>query len=67
MSKNITKRWFGNMKMTSNCDFTNSAHQIQMTTYDPEGNPPPMKIFCVRHWMYISLVYVFLKSCTRIV
>jgi len=26
------KRWFGNMQMTSNCDVTNSAHQMQMTT-----------------------------------
>jgi len=26
------KRWFGNMNMTSNCDVTKSAHQIQMTT-----------------------------------
>jgi len=26
------KRWFGNMEMTSNCDVTNSAHQMQMTT-----------------------------------
>jgi len=26
------KRWYGNMDMTSNCDVTNSAHQIQMTT-----------------------------------
>jgi len=31
------KRWFGNMSMTSNCDVTNSAHQIQMTT--------------ISHWM----------------
>ena len=26
------KRWFGNMEMTSNCDVTNSEHQIHMTT-----------------------------------
>jgi len=25
-------RWFGNMNMTSTCDDTNSAHQLQMTT-----------------------------------
>jgi len=36
--------------MTSNCDVTNSAHQIQMTTYDAEPTPL-MKIFCVRHWL----------------
>jgi len=28
-------RWFGNIEMTSNCDVTNSAHQIQMTTIWP--------------------------------
>ena len=26
------KRWFGNTNVTSNCDVTNSSHQIQMTT-----------------------------------
>ena len=26
------KRWFGNVEMTSNCDVTSSANQIQMTT-----------------------------------
>jgi len=44
------KRWFGNRTMTSNCDVTNSAHQIQMTTLCHWMNPP-MKSFCVRHWM----------------
>jgi len=34
------KRWFGNMDMTSNCDVTNSAHQIQMTTIWPWTKPP---------------------------
>jgi len=43
------KRWFGNMTMT-HCDVTNSAHQIQMTTIR-RGMNPPMKIFCVRHWL----------------
>ena len=46
----LLKLWFGNMEMTSNCDFTNSAHQIQMTTIWPWTKTPPMKIFCVRHW-----------------
>jgi len=34
---------FGNMTMTSNCDVTNSAHQIQMTTILPlnEIHSPP--------------------------
>jgi len=26
------KRWFGNLNITSNCDVTNSAHQMQITT-----------------------------------
>jgi len=43
------KRWFGNMDMTSNCDVTNSADQIQMTTIWPWTKTSPMKIFCVRH------------------
>ena len=34
--------------MTSNCDVTNSAHQIQMTTIF-HWLKPPMKTFCVRH------------------
>jgi len=33
----FAKRWFGNMNMTSTCDVTKIAHQIQMTT--------------IRHWM----------------
>jgi len=36
------------MNMTSNCDVTNSAHQIQMTTIC-HWMQTPMKIFCVRH------------------
>jgi len=34
------KRWFGNMEITSICDVTNSAHQIQMTTVWPWTKPP---------------------------
>jgi len=37
------KRWFGNMEMMSNCDVTNSEHQIQMTTIRPWTKPPPWK------------------------
>ena len=37
------------MKMTSNCDVTKSAHQIQMTTIWPWTNPS-MKNFCICHW-----------------
>ena len=34
------KRWFGNRTMTSNCDVTNSAQQIQMTTLCYWMKPP---------------------------
>jgi len=37
--------------MTSNYDVTKIPHQIQMTPYATEWNPP-MKIFCVRHWLW---------------
>jgi len=37
------------MKMTSKCDVTKNAHQIQMTTRC-HWMKPPMKIFCVHHW-----------------
>jgi len=38
--------------MTSNCDVTNSAHQMQMTIR-PWTKTPPMNIFCVRHCLYM--------------
>jgi len=41
------------MNMTSNCDVTNSAHQMQIYHHLPL-NEPPMKIFCVRHWAFTS-------------
>jgi len=34
------KRWFGNVKMTSNCDVTENAPQTQMTTICHWKNPP---------------------------
>jgi len=34
------KRWFGNVEMTSNCDVTSSANQIQMTTISSLPKPP---------------------------
>jgi len=34
------------MNMTSNCNVTNGAHQIQM----PLSETPSMKIFCERRW-----------------
>jgi len=42
------KCWCGNMNMTSNCDVTKSAHQIQMTT-TCHWMKTPMKIFCLHH------------------
>jgi len=43
----FAKRWFGNMdNMMSNCDVTNSSHQIQMTTmHMPLNETCPMKLF----------------------
>jgi len=46
------------MEMTSNCDVTDGAHQIQMTTIWPWTNPP-MKIFCVRHCVRLFLPFIF--------
>jgi len=49
------KRWFGNRTMTSFCDVTNSAHQIQMTILCRWMKPPPMKRLCVRHcWVHCA-------------
>jgi len=42
--KTLPKRWFGNMNMTSNFDFTNGGHQIQMSTIYHWMNPP-IRIF----------------------
>jgi len=42
------------MNMASNCDVTNSAHQIQMTTTCHWMNPP-MKNFCLRHCAALSV------------
>ena len=44
----LPKRWFGNRTMTSFCDVTNSAHQIEMTTLC-HWMKPPIVSFCVRH------------------
>jgi len=62
------KRWFGNRTMTSNCDVTNTADQIQMTTLCHWMKALPMKIFCVRHWSHLSLkqrTKIFLAEATR--
>jgi len=50
----FAKRWFGNMdNMMSNCDVTNSSHQIQMTTmHMPLNETCPMKLFWVCHWLW---------------
>jgi len=50
------------MEMTSNCDATNSAHQMQMTTLWPWTKTPPMKIFCVRHWLATHRFTLLVKS-----
>ena len=42
-----------NINITSNCDATNSAHQIQMTTIC-HWMKTPMKIFCVRRWSQVT-------------
>jgi len=56
------KRWFGNMYMTSNCDVTNSAHQIKMTTIWPWTKNPhenflrtPLLLLNVRQSFLIRL------------
>jgi len=56
------KRWFGNREMTSNCDVTSSEYQIQMTTIWP-WTKPPVKIFCVRHWLLCIWCYGGKKWC----
>jgi len=40
ISTNFAKRSFGNMNMTSNCDVTNSVHQIQTTNMCHWMKPP---------------------------
>ena len=40
MSTNFAKTLFGKINMTSNCDVTNNAHQIQMTTTCHWMKPP---------------------------
>jgi len=51
------------MNATSNCDVTDSAHQIQMTTISHWMNTPPLvKIFCARHclqesWSMVQRTY----------
>jgi len=52
------------MNMTANCDVTNSAHQIQMTTVC-HLNESPNKIFCVRHWLHLAQSAYF-RSAKRI-
>jgi len=42
--------------MTSNCDVTNSAPQIQMATYDPEPKHPPWKFSAYATAWYIGYV-----------
>ena len=55
--KTSLKRWFGNINMTSNCDVTNSAHQIEMaivchwrkfSAYATEGDSCQMAKFLLQ-------------------
>ena len=48
------KRWFGNRTMTSNCDVTNSAHQIQMTTLCRWMNPPHENFLRTPQWQAVD-------------
>ena len=62
MSTNFAKMLVGNMNMTSHCDATNSAHQIQMTNICYWMKTYPMKMFCVRHW-FAMLHSALLSPC----
>ena len=48
MSQTSRKHWFGNRNMTSSCDATHSARQIQMTT--------------ICHWMTHPWRFYFLRT-----
>ena len=64
------KRWFGNMEMTSNCDVTNSEHQIQMTTIWPWTKHPPWKFSAyttalVCRWVFCIFMMAFSTTESR--
>ena len=50
-STTLSKHWFGNRNMTSNCDVTNSAHQIQITTIR-HFMKPPWKIYAYANGLW---------------
>ena len=50
-----TKRWFEKMNMTSNCDVTKSAHQIQMKIICHWMKPPPWNFFAYATVFHCSL------------
>jgi len=50
VNKRRAKTLVWKKNLTSNCDVTNSAHQIQMTSTS-HWMKTPIKIFCVRHWV----------------
>jgi len=49
------KRWFGNRTMTSNCDVTNSAHHIQMTTLCHWMKPLHENFLRTAQWHHIRI------------
>jgi len=51
------KRWFGNRTITSNCDVTNSAHQIKMTTLCHWMTPP---------WKFSAYATADVTSCAQL-
>jgi len=76
--RTLLKRWFGNRTVTSNCDVTNSPHQIQMTTLCHWMKPPPHENFLrtplhkyvlttneVRAWLSKSYAISNATTCSR--
>ena len=61
------KCWCGNRTITSFCDVTNSAHQIQMTTLCRWMNPPPWKVsaYATASWNAKSCNICHSKYCRK--
>ena len=49
------------MNMTSNCDVTNSAPNTN-DYHMPLNETPPMKIFCVRHCLPVTLLQIYMAN-----
>jgi len=56
------------MNMTSNCDVTNSEHQIQMTTVCHWMKPPPIKFsaYAAVCSLYVNQTNLIVKSSTKL-